>query len=57
MKRQRKEQTSAQDVSSCGNLVHGMWKMLKPSLPMFPGGLMQASDLKSPRMEMPCWRV
>ena len=52
MKRQRKEQTSAQVVSSCGNSVHGMRKKLKPSLPTFPGSLMQASDLESLRMEM-----
>ena len=52
MKRQRKEQTSVQDASSYCNPVHGMRKKLKPLLPTFPGGLMQVSDPKSPRMEM-----
>ena len=53
MKRPRKEQTSAQDVSSCGNPVHGTWQKLKPSLPTLPGGLMHASYLGSPRRETP----
>ena len=45
MKRQRKEKKS-----DCYP-VHGMRKKLKPSVPTFPVGLMQASDLESPRME------
>ena len=45
MKRQRTEQTGAQDVSSCGKPVHGTRQKLKPWLPTFPGGLMQASYL------------
>ena len=53
MKRQRTEQTRAQDVSSCGTPVHGTRQKLKPSLPTFAGGLMQASYLESPRMETP----
>ena len=48
MKRQRKDQTRAQDTSSCGNPVHGRRLKLKPSLPTFPGGLMQARYLESP---------
>ena len=51
MKRQRKEQTSAQDVSRCGNPVHSTWQQLKPLLPTLPGGLIQASYLASPCME------
>ena len=42
MKRPRKEQASDQDVSSCGNPVQKTRQKLKPSLPTFPGGLMQA---------------
>ena len=53
MKRQRTEQTGAQDVSSCGKPVHGTRQKLKPWLPTFPGGLMQASYLESPGMETP----
>ena len=51
MKRPRKEQTSAQDVSSCGNPVQKTRQKLKPLLPTFPGGLMQARYLESHRME------
>ena len=51
MKRQRKEQTSAQDVSRCGNPVHRTRQKLKPLLPTFAGGMMQASNLASPCME------
>ena len=51
MKRQRKEQTRAQDVSKCGKPVHWTRQKLKPSLSTFPAGLMQASYLKSPRMQ------
>ena len=51
MKRQRKEQTRVQDMSSCGKPVpYGRRQKLKPSLPTFPGGLMQASHLEPPRM-------
>jgi len=49
---QRKVQTSAQDVSSCGSPVHRKRQKLKPSLPTFPGSFMQASYLESSRMEM-----
>ena len=51
MKRPRKEQTSAQDMSSCGNPVQKTRQKLKPLLPTFPGGLMQARYLESPRKE------
>ena len=51
MKRQRREQTSVQDVSSCGDPVHRTRQKLKPSLPTFPGGLMQARYLESPHTE------
>ena len=51
MKRQRKEQTSARDVSSCGWSVHRRRQKLKPSLPTFPGGMMQGSYLESPGIE------
>ena len=51
MKRPRREQTSAQDVSSCGDPVQKTRQKLKPSLPTFPGGLMQAGYLESPRIE------
>ena len=51
MKRQRKDQTRAQDMSSCGKPVHGRRQKLKPSLPTFPGGLMQASYLASSGVE------
>ena len=53
MKRQRKEQTRVQDMSSCGNPVHGTRQKLKPSLPTFPGGWMQASHLESPHTRTP----
>ena len=52
MKRQRIEQTSARDVRSCGTPVQRARRKLKPSLPTFPGGLMQARYLESPSMEM-----
>ena len=52
IKRQRKEQTSAQDVSSYGIPVHRARQKLKPSLRTFPGGLIQASYLESPGMKM-----
>ena len=52
MKRQRKEQTSSQDVGSFGKPVHGRRQKLKPSLPTFPGGgSMEARYLELPRME------
>ena len=51
MKRQRKEQTIAQDVSSCGNPVHRTRQKLKPSLPTFSCSSMQASHPESARME------
>ena len=51
MKRQRKEKTIAKDVSSCGSPVHRTRQKLKPSLPTFSGGSMQASHLESSRME------
>ena len=56
MKRQYKEQTSAQDVSGCGNLAQRTRQTFRPSLPSFPGGLMQAHYLESPCMETesPC---
>jgi hypothetical protein len=41
MKRKRKKETSAQDVSSCGAPVHGMRQNLYQSLPFFSGGLTQ----------------
>ena len=41
MKRQRKQQTRAQDVSSCGKPVFGRRQKLKPTLPTFPRGLIQ----------------
>jgi hypothetical protein len=51
-KRQRKEQTSAQDVSSRGNPVHRKRQTLKPSLLTLPGGFVQASNVESPGMEI-----
>ena len=51
MKRQRKEQTNAQDVSRGGTSVHSTRQKLKPLLPTFPGGLMQARYLESPGMK------